>query len=127
MFKKPKYVVGLLLIAGAFSYLVFTSFKSSFQFALTPSELSAKSAEYADKQVKISGTVGKGSMISNGSEYNFNIEDDHKNLNVHFKGAVPNTFREGADVVVGGRFDAGTGTFEATELLAKCASKYQAK
>ncbi len=127
MFKKPKYIIGFIIIALAFSYLVFASFKGSFQFALTPSEFTAKESEYSKKQVKISGTVLKGSMVSNGSDHHFSISDDKNVLNAHFKGAVPNTFREGADVVVSGRFEPATRTFEATELIAKCASKYQSK
>ena len=128
MFKKPKYIIGLIVIAAAFSYLVFASFKSSFQFALTPAEFLARAGEYSGKQLKISGTVKKGTMRADGSDYTFTISDDNdSDINVHFKGSVPNTFREGADVVVGGKFDPSAATFEATELLAKCASKYQAK
>ncbi len=110
----------------AFSYLVWTSFMGSFQFALTPTEFLAKEAQYKG-QVKISGTVLKGSMSSSGLEHSFSISDEKGTLDVHYKGIAPNTFREGAEVVVSGRFDPATRVFEATELLAKCASKYQAK
>jgi len=44
---------------------------------------------------------------------------------VIYKGLVPDTFSDSADVVVEGRLDA-AGTFHATTLLAKCASRYEA-
>ncbi len=47
-------------------------------------------------------------------------------MNTSYKGFVPDTFKEGSDVVVTGSFD-DKGSFVATEILAKCASKYEAK
>ena len=41
-----------------------------------------------------------------------------------FRGIAPDTFTDSVDVVVGGRMGA-DGTFQATELLAKCASRYE--
>ncbi len=127
MFKKPKYIIGLVIILLAFSYLVWTSFMGSFQFALTPTEFLAKEAQYSKGQVKISGTVLVGSMRASGLEHSFSISDEKGRVDVHYKGIAPNTFREGADVVVSGRFDPATRIFEAAELLAKCASKYEVK
>ncbi|MBI2091624.1 MAG: cytochrome c maturation protein CcmE [Deltaproteobacteria bacterium] len=124
---KKKYIIGLAIISVAFLYLVWTSFKTSFQFALTPSEFISKQAEFADKSVKISGLVGRGSINANMTDYNFLLSDDLGRIHVHYKGIVPNTFREGAEVVATGRFNPANNIFEATELLTKCASKYEAK
>jgi cytochrome c-type biogenesis protein CcmE len=124
---RKKYIIGLLIISAAFLYLVWTSFKASFQFALTPSEFISKQVEFADKSVKISGLVGAGSINFNGTDYNFLLGDDKGQIHAHYKGIVPNTFREGAEVVATGRFNPANNIFEATELLTKCASKYEAK
>ena len=43
---------------------------------------------------------------------------------VAYKGIAPDTFTDGVDVVVEGRLDT-NGTFQATTLLAKCASRYE--
>jgi cytochrome c-type biogenesis protein CcmE len=43
---------------------------------------------------------------------------------VIYEGVVPEMFRAGADVVVEGRRD-DAGTFRATQLMTKCASKYR--
>ncbi len=123
---RKKYLIGLFVILGAFSYLVWASFSASFQYALTPTELIAKQGEYAGKSAKVSGIVEEGSIVFSGGEYRFNITDGSNKIAVHYnKGTVPNMFREGGDVVVGGTFS--NGVFEAREVLAKCASKYVPK
>jgi len=43
---------------------------------------------------------------------------------VVYKGIIPDTFTDSVDVVVEGRLDSGN-TFQATVLLAKCASRYE--
>jgi len=124
---KKKYIIGFIIIAAAFFYLIWTSFRASFQFALTPSELFNGQAEYDGKIVKVSGAVKKGSVRVEGMDYYFSVTDGNIDTNIHYKGATPNTFREGADVVVTGKFAVTSDVFEATQLLTKCASKYEAK
>ncbi len=55
----------------------------------------------------------------------FNVTDGQAAIPVEYHGVVPDTFVDGADVVVEGglRQD---GTFVASNLLAKCPSKYEA-
>jgi cytochrome c-type biogenesis protein CcmE len=53
------------------------------------------------------------------------VKDASVTLPVDYTGIIPDTFVDGADVVVEGR-RLPNGTFEATTLLAKCPSKYEA-
>ena len=48
-------------------------------------------------------------------------------IKVRFSGPVPDTFREGAEVVAKGKLtdEGGTPVFEAREIMAKCPSKYE--
>lgn len=125
--KKIKYIVGLVIIICAFGYLVWSSFMGSFKYALTPTEFNAKQTEYIGKIVKVSGIVEPGSISFDQANYIFGLADDKDKVKVHYKGVVPNTFREGADVVATGQFNTETNTLEATELITKCASKYEGK
>lgn len=118
-------MIGFAVIFLAFFYLLWSSFMGSFKFAVTPSEFEAKKAQYVDKIIKLSGIVEKGSIKSDLSDYSFNISDESHSIPVHYKGVIANTFREGAEVVVTGKYDEGSHFFEATELLTKCASKYE--
>jgi len=125
--QKMKYTIGFALIGAAFFYLIWTSFKASFQFSLTPSELFEKHSEYEGKLVKISGIVKNGSINFVGGSYFFIITDGGADISIHYKGMMPNTFRDGAEVVASGRFTTAGETFEATQILTKCASKYETK
>jgi cytochrome c-type biogenesis protein CcmE len=59
--------------------------------------------------------------------FQFTVTDDEgAMIPVVYTGAVPDTFQEGADVVVEGRLTP-RGVFEADRLLAKCPSKYEAQ
>ena len=53
------------------------------------------------------------------------IEDGKSTFPVHYQGPLPDTFEEGRDVVVEGRFTQ-AGLFEATTVLTKCGSRYEA-
>ena len=55
----------------------------------------------------------------------FVMTDGGASMPVNYHGIIPDTFVDGADVVVEGQID-GSGTFQAHTLLAKCPSKYEA-
>ncbi|MEP6507930.1 MAG: cytochrome c maturation protein CcmE, partial [Gemmatimonadales bacterium] len=59
-----------------------------------------------------------------GKQVSFAMSDGSKTYNVVYRGITPDTFTDGVDVVVEGRLDR-AGTFHATTLLAKCASRYE--
>jgi cytochrome c-type biogenesis protein CcmE len=54
----------------------------------------------------------------------FAVTDGAKTYQVSYRGIAPDTFTDGVDVVVEGRL-AHDGTFRATTVLAKCASRYE--
>jgi cytochrome c-type biogenesis protein CcmE len=59
-----------------------------------------------------------------GREYAFVVTDGAREVPVLYRGIAPDTFTDGVDVVVEGRMGQ-DGTFRATTLLAKCASRYE--
>ena len=63
--------------------------------------------------------------LCTGQKYEFVVEDLGKEVKVTYVGLVPDTFKDGSEVVVEGRGRADD-LFEADSLMAKCASKYQA-
>ncbi len=128
MQKKIKYLFGFLLIAGVLVYLLFTTFSSSLQYYVTASELLKAQNNYRGKILKVAG-MAKGVVRAEeggASVYHFTVVEEGALLSVIYKGIVPDTFKDNAQVVVTGTLNP-DGTFIATEILAKCASKYQAK
>ncbi|MDO8519079.1 MAG: cytochrome c maturation protein CcmE [Deltaproteobacteria bacterium] len=126
--KKTKYLAGFALIIGVFTYLLFTSFTSSLQYYVTASELVAQAETYRDKTLKVAGKAAEISPWEGEGKkgYQFKVLEGGAAVPVIHAGFVPDTFKEGAEVVVTGRLK-DNGTVESTEILAKCASKYEAK
>ena len=80
---------------------------------------------------RVSGTVETGTIarLESGLDVRFNVTDaseaSEASLPVSYHGIVPDTFVDGADVVVEGDMD-DNGVFVAHTMLAKCPSKYEA-
>jgi cytochrome c-type biogenesis protein CcmE len=126
---RTKFLLGGAVVLGAAAYLATTSIKETGVGYYTPTELSAKlqaDSSFTNVGVKVGARVVPGSVVraEGGKEYAFRVTDGSHTFPVVYRGIAPDTFTDSVDVVVGGRM--GTdGTFHATELLAKCASRYE--
>lgn len=76
--------------------------------------------------LRVNGKVVHGTIERHdtGEDVGFRMTDGQATLAVHYKGIIPDTFVDGADVVVEGRL-LPDGIFAAHTLLAKCPSKYE--
>jgi len=126
---RTKFLIGGALVFGVAGYLMASSIRDTGVYYLTPSELSAKlkaDPSFTSAGVKVGARVVPGSVerAAGGKEYAFRVTDGSYTFPVVYRGIAPDTFTDSVDVVIGGRM--GTdGTFQATELLAKCASRYE--
>jgi len=126
---RTKFLIGGVLVLGTAGFLMASSIKDTAVYYLTPGELSAKTVSdptFYDTGVKLGARVVPGSIKREpgGKQVAFAISDGAKTYNVIYRGITPDTFTDGVDVVVEGRLDR-AGTFHATTLLAKCASRYE--
>ncbi|HEY2375791.1 MAG TPA: cytochrome c maturation protein CcmE [Gemmatimonadaceae bacterium] len=126
---RTKFLLGGLLVLGPVGYLMASSIKQTGVYYMTPTELSAKLAAdstFRDVGVKVGARVVPGSIQRDpgGREYAFRVTDGARTLPVVYRGIAPDTFTDSVDVVVEGRMGR-DGTFRATTLLAKCASRYE--
>ena len=126
-------LIGLLVMGGGILTLVFTSFTGSAMYSKEVDDLVRDKGKLADRAVRVTGTLVKGSLVKRDQpcEYRFDIEKKGVVLPVHFAQCiVPDTFRDmpGMDVSVtaeGKLTEAGH--FEASNIMAKCPSKYEMK
>jgi cytochrome c-type biogenesis protein CcmE len=126
---RTKFMIGGAVVLGAAGMLMASSIKETGEFYLTPTELDARVAAdpgFRTAGVKVGARVVPGSIerLPGGREYHFRVTDGNKTVPVTFHGIAPDTFTDSVDVVVEGRLGA-DGTFQATTLLAKCASRYE--
>ena len=126
---KTKFMLGGALILGSAGYLMAGSINETAVYYLTPGELAAKVAadsSFTQTGVKVGARVVSGSIrrASSGREVAFDVTDGSRVMPVVYRGIIPDTFTDSVDVVVEGRLGR-DGTFQATTLLAKCASRYE--
>jgi len=114
-------------IVASMSFLMFVGMNrpGGFAYYLTVSEYTQGNTTVVDG-VRVNGKVIDGTIerATSGMDVNFVMGDGVATLNVDYHGIIPDTFVDGADVVVEGKMGP-NGTFEAHTLLAKCPSKYE--
>ena len=126
---RDKFLIGGAVVLGAAGYLMYSSINETGQYYLTPTELAGKVADsprFRSRGVKVGARVVNGTIVRDpsGRALSFRMTDGAHTYPVTYRGIAPDTFTDGVDVVVEGKLDA-SGTFQATTLLAKCASRYE--
>src|SRR5262249_42803145 len=77
------------------------------------------------RHLRVAGNVQPGSIQHKGSDAEFVLVENDKTLRVSYKGdePPPDTFKDNSQALAVGTFGR-DGVFHATQLQAKCASKY---
>lgn len=125
-----KFAVGAVLIVGSVGYLMASGIRETGQYFLTPSELSQKVAidpSFYDVGMKVGARVVPGSVSRDVATQTlrFQVTDGSATYPVVYRGLPPDTFTDSVDVVVEGRLHK-DGVIYATDVLAKCGSRYEA-
>jgi len=131
--KRLLLVVPLVMAAAAIVALVLVGMQDKGMYSKPVDQLVAEKSKFVGKPVRAEGNLVHGSLVKRDSpcEYRFTIEKNGTEVPVRFaKCVVPDTFRDvpGMDlgVTVEGELRADS-SFEASNVLAKCPSKYEMK
>jgi cytochrome c-type biogenesis protein CcmE len=135
--KKPRRELvllgALLVIAGAILTLVMTSFDGAAIYSKSVDELVAQKDTLAKRNLRVQGTLVKGTLAKRDTpcEYRFRMQKNGAQIEVRYpQCVVPDTFRDvpnvDVDVTATGKL-ASDGHFQASEIMAKCPSKYDMK
>lgn len=126
-------LIALLVMGGAILALVMTSFNDSAIYSKTVDQLMSERASLSGRNVRVQGTLVKGTLARRDSpcEYRFRLKKNGAEVEVRYpQCVVPDTFRDvpnmDVDVTATGKL-AADGHFQASEIMAKCPSKYDMK
>jgi len=125
--KKGIVVAAVVLFLGGLGWLVYSGLNEGSVYFLNVREALA-TAPAKLTQARLFGTVAPEDVTKapGGLGVNFRLadkDDPSKTIFVTYKGAVPDTFKPGAEVIVEGGMK--SDAFAATTLMTKCPSKYQ--
>ncbi|MBI5462906.1 MAG: cytochrome c maturation protein CcmE [Gammaproteobacteria bacterium] len=125
--KRRRRVVAVAIVVlgvGIATALALRAFQENLLFFFSPSEVLAGKAP-SGREFRLGGLVERGSVVreADGLTVRFRVTDLGQTLNVHYRGILPDLFREGQGVVTRGRLN-DAGAFVASEVLAKHDENY---
>lgn len=124
MSKAARLALSAAVVVGALAYLFYATVAAGAEYYKHVDEVLASPAEWRDKRLQLHG-YAREVRRSGTRDYAFGIEWKGKRVEATYAGIPPDTFKEGAEVVVKGRLGE-DGRFRGTEVVAKCPSKYEA-
>jgi len=127
--KKIKIAVSFAVVAVLMIWLTISGFNENMQYYISIKDVKAMEADKLNTGLRVKGHLVDGSIeeIPNSLEIFFMIEENGQQMRVRYDKERPDTFKEGAEVLVEGKYLADHGYFDATMLMAKCPSKYESE
>lgn len=130
--RQAKFVIIIAAIVATLAWMGVSGVQESATYYVTLEELLALD-NTASKRIRVGGDVADGSIVRHADRVEFTLrqQDEHMDsaevLDVVYTGSdpLPDTFRDKAQALCDGYLRP-DGTFEATKIQAKCASKYEA-
>jgi cytochrome c-type biogenesis protein CcmE len=118
-------IVASVVVLGVVLWLTLTGISENKSYYVTISELQAMGNKAYTRHLRVAGNVAPGSIQRVGTNAHFTLLEQGKKLDVSYQGMEPppDTFKDDAQALAIGTFGR-DGVFHATQLQAKCASKY---
>jgi cytochrome c-type biogenesis protein CcmE len=127
MSSKPpiKILAAAVVILATIGWLSYTGVQQTKEYYVTISELNAMGNKAYSRNLRVAGNVAPGSIQREGPNAKFTLLEQGRSLRVSYQGSEPppDTFKDDAQALAVGKFGR-DGVFHATQLQAKCASKY---
>lgn len=124
---RSKFLIGSAIIVVTLVSLAYVGFTQSKTYYHTISELGTLHGAAMHQRMRVSGNVRAGTIEHVAGRVDFVLEEQGRALPVSYTGRdpLPDTFKDGAQALVEGRLNP-DGRFNAEQVQAKCASKYEA-
>jgi cytochrome c-type biogenesis protein CcmE len=111
----------------ALSGLMYTTLSEGTEYYKHVDEVAADIPAWQGKQLNLHGFVVERSILRKPDtlEYRFHVQTNGKVIPVSYTGVVPDTFKDGSEVVLKGRLNASGFHVDPNGVVAKCPSKYE--
>ena len=122
--RRALWIAGGLAVLAVAAALVLNAFQSNLVFFFTPTQIANGEAP-SGRTFRLGGLVENGSVSrsSEGTGGTFRVTDNAKTITVHYRGILPDLFKDGRGVVAQGKVQP-DGSFAASEVLAKHDENY---
>tara|TARA_B100001063_G_scaffold142712_1_gene133343 strand:+ start:293 stop:721 length:429 start_codon:yes stop_codon:yes gene_type:complete len=121
--KRASLLIVLLLISGLAILFVIRSLDKNILYFKSPTDIKVSQDINFNKKIRVGGMVKKNSLFISEEEIKFTITDFKNELQISYRGAVPNLFSEEKGVVAEGKL-LDKNFFIADRILAKHDESY---
>lgn len=125
MSPRTRFGIAAAVVVLAVAGLIGFSLSGATAYYRTPAQLLAGSYK-TNQRIRVAGVVVDGTVVHAGAHTTFQVTDNKVAIPVSTDAVLPDTFAAGVTVVVEGAMN-GQGVFDASDVLAKCPSKFSAK
>jgi cytochrome c-type biogenesis protein CcmE len=117
--------IAIVVILSTIAYLAISGARANKSYYVTIQELQAMGPKAYTRHLRVAGNVVTGSIQHSGTNADFVLIENANKLRVSYEGEdpPPDTFKDNAQALAIGTYGH-DGVFHATQLQAKCASKY---
>ncbi len=117
----------VLVLSSALGGLLWTTMSEATQYYKHVDEIMADPVVWYGKPLQVHGYVVNAKRARNSLDYRFDVENNGAVVRAEYTGLVPDTFKDGAEVVIQGRLSPEVFTVQENGIMAKCPSKYEPK
>ena len=114
-----------LVLSVAFGGLLWTTLSEGTEYYKHVDEVMVDPEAWYGRPLQMHGYVVNATRARDSLDYRFEIESNGSVVLAEYNGIVPDTFKDGAEVVVQGRLGPDVFTVEPNGIMAKCPSKYE--
>jgi cytochrome c-type biogenesis protein CcmE len=128
--RRVKFLVGGgVVVLALVGLIIFAMTRpNATSFYMTTTEIQAAGATQTSGEVRVNGNLVQDSVVEDGVTTTFDITDGSSRLTVRTDSTLPDAFYSDSDVIeiiAQGNYDGET--FTATQVFAKCPSKFKAQ
>jgi len=114
-----------LVLALAFSGLLYTTMGEATEYYKHVDEVMVQPEQWYGKRLQLHGFAKDVTRKASSLEYRFQVENNGEMVTATYKGVVPDTFKDDAEVVLKGTLGPEGFTVAPNGVMAKCPSKYE--
>jgi cytochrome c-type biogenesis protein CcmE len=126
--KKLQFGAAIAVVLMTLTWLAVSGVQESRTYYVTIKELQGMGDDAYSKRLRVAGNVAPGTIKRQGRRVEFVLLEEGRTMPVVYTGTqpLPDTFVDNSQALADGRYTR-EGVFEASQIQAKCASKYEAK
>ncbi|BCS33252.1 cytochrome C biogenesis protein CcmE [Luteitalea sp. TBR-22] len=124
--KTVKIAISTLVLGLAFSAMLYSSLSEDTQYYKHVNEVMTQPANWYGKRLQLHGHASDIRRKPDSLDYRFDVAYGGQVVRANYTGIVPDTFKDGSEVVVKGTLGPEGFVVEPNGVMAKCPSKYEA-